>query len=89
MTNQRAVWRVVFESYPCPTCGVPAGASCRTTSGRIAGLPHAARTAMANRCPRCGVIVGRENDPGGLCDRCALVRALEVERATKWKRRHP
>jgi len=89
MTNQRATWRVVFESYPCPTCGVPAGASCRTTGGRVSNIPHAERTRLADRCPRCGVIVSRDYNPGALCDRCALVRSLEVERATTHKRVDP
>jgi len=88
VTHEKAAWRAVFESYPCPTCGVPKGASCRTTSGRVADIPHAERTRLANRCPRCGVIVSGD-DPGALCDRCALVRSLEVERATTHKRVDP
>ena len=89
MTNEKAPWRVVFESYPCPACGVPAGTSCRTRTGHVADIPHADRTRLADRCPVCGVIVARDNDPAGLCDRCALVRALEVERATTHKRVDP
>ena len=88
-THEKAPWRVVFESYPCPTCGVPSGVSCRTVTGHVAGIPHAERTRLADRCPRCGAIVGNQADPGGLCARCALVRSLEVERATKHRRMDP
>jgi ribosomal protein S27AE len=79
---------VVFLSYPCPECGAAPGEDCTTVSGRRAGLPHAERTRHADRCPRCGVIVGAE-EPGQLCERCALVRSLEIERATHWRRRDP
>lgn len=89
MTTHRAPWRVVFETYPCPTCGAEAGHVCVTTGGRQADLPHAERTRLADRCPVCGVIVADRDDPGALCPRCALVRALETERASTWKRIDP
>lgn len=89
MTREKAPWQLVFMSYPCPTCGAGPGERCTTTGGQAAGTPHADRTRHAQRCPKCGVIVSAELDPGRLCDRCALVRSLEVERATTWKRRHP
>jgi hypothetical protein len=85
--ERRAGWHVVFLSYPCPSCGAKPGEECITTGGRWA-FPHADRTRQANRCPSCGAVVGAEN-PGALCDRCALVRALEVERATRYVRRDP
>jgi hypothetical protein len=89
MTNHPAPWRLVYESYPCPKCGVPAGFPCRTKSGQQADMPHADRTRMADRCPVCGAIVANDADPGGLCARCRLVRSLETERATTWKRQDP
>lgn len=89
MTHEKAAWRLVFESYPCPTCGVPAGTSCRTNSGRLADVPHADRARLGDRCPVCGVLVANDEDPGGLCPRCRLVRSLETERATTWQRQDP
>jgi len=89
VTHEKAAWRMVFESYPCPTCGVPARTSCRTVSGRIADVPHAERTRMADRCPICGSIVANEANPAGLCPRCTLVRSLEVERSTTHVRLDP
>lgn len=82
----RASWHLAFLAYPCPTCKAEPGEDCITTGGRWA-FPHSARTRQANRCPRCGEVVA--GDPGALCDRCALVRSLEVERATRWVRRDP
>lgn len=85
--GDRAPWHVIFLSYPCPMCGAHPGEECVTSGGNWA-FPHADRTRLANRCPRCGVVVSAE-EPGQLCDRCALVRALEVERATRWERLDP
>ena len=79
-------WLAVFLSYPCPRCGAKPGEDCRTASRKRAPLPHAERTRNADRCPRCGVITAHHEDPGALCPRCALVRSLEVERATKFRR---
>jgi len=84
-----ATWAAVFLTYPCPTCGAGPGEPCQTASGRVADIPHAGRTRNADRCPRCGSITGAEAEPGALCARCALVRALEVERSTTWKRQDP
>jgi ribosomal protein S27AE len=86
--SRKATWRLVFLSYPCPACGAAPGHVCMTTGGRPYGECHAARTRHAGRCPKCGSVVSAELDPGSLCDRCALVRSLEIERATTWKRRH-
>lgn len=85
MTRQKSRWRLVFMSYPCPTCGAGPGEPCRTTTGHIYAECHVDRTRHADRCPRCGVLVSAEA-PGELCDRCAQVRALEVERATYHRR---
>ena len=84
MTTARATWRVVLESYPCPKCGAQPRQPCRTGSGRPT-FPHADRARWGDRCPVCGQVVDNGH-PGALCGRCALVRALEVERATTWKR---
>jgi DNA-directed RNA polymerase subunit RPC12/RpoP len=84
----KAPWRLVLLSYPCPTCGAKPGEPCITTGGRVAA-EHADRARNADRCPKCGIWVGAEEDPGTLCGRCALVRSLEIERATTWKRLDP
>lgn len=83
-----ASWRVVFLAYPCPTCGAKVGDPCRTKAGGRADPPHADRTRLAERCPRCGAITNPD-DPGSLCAHCALIRSLEVERSTTWRRRDP
>ena len=88
MARRKAPWRLVFLSYPCPTCGAAPGELCLTVGGREYAECHAERTRHAQRCPKCGAHLSAEADPGALCDRCALVRALEIERATTWQRRH-
>jgi len=88
MTTQRAAWHVVFLTYPCPTCGAAVGDDCMTSGGKRADYVHAERTRHAARCPRCGTILSHEDDPGALCARCSLLRSLEIERATKWRRRN-
>lgn len=82
-------WQSVFLTYPCPTCGAGPGDPCRTARGNVAEVPHAGRTRNADRCPKCGGITNADTEPGGLCPRCALVRSLEVERSTTWKRQDP
>jgi hypothetical protein len=52
-------------------------------------MPHAGRTREGPRCPRCGVLQDWEVEVGGLCRHCALIRSLEVERATKHIRQMP
>lgn len=86
--SRKTLWRLVFLSYPCPTCGAAPGEVCLTTKGKPYYECHAERTRHANRCPRCGMITGAD-DPGALCERCALVRSLEIERSTTWKRQDP
>ena len=58
-------WRLVVNSYTCPTCGAGAGYGCRTTGNRPAGPTgqHAARAqqardrgwAAADEPPNCAV----------------------------------
>lgn len=80
MTNaERPWWVAILESYPCPTCGALAGHRCRTGSGQVAPTPHADRAREADRCTKCG----RRLEPGHgdtLCDYCAAIRRLELER---------
>lgn len=83
----RASWRLVFLTYPCPTCGAEPGHDCQTASGHSYTDVHAARTRNGNRCPRCGQLVAYEDDPGSLCAKCQLLRSLEIERATLHRRR--
>lgn len=81
MTSRKAPWRLVLLSYPCPDCGAGPGDPCVTAGGNPAhDYVHAARTRDASRCPRCGVRLPAEAEAGDLCDHCALVQALEVER---------
>ena len=87
MTEHPAPWRLVFLSYPCPTCGARPGEECRTSRGYVANPPHAARTAQANRCPRCGTLLEATADRGLLCPKHQLIRDLEVERATHHQRK--
>lgn len=89
MANRKASWHVVFLTYPCPTCEAAPGEECFTQNGTIAQQMHAARTRQGNRCPRCGTLTPADDEPGQLCARCELLRALEVERATKYRRRFP
>jgi len=87
MTRGKSLWRLVVMSYPCPTCDAAPGMPCMTSTGNPKWEHHAARALDLERCPKCGAWVGANEDPGALCNRCALVRALEIERATTWQRR--
>jgi DNA-directed RNA polymerase subunit RPC12/RpoP len=86
MGKQRAAWRAVFLGYECPRCGAKPNEDCRSEGGKRQTMVHAARTRTADRCPRCGVHVGIDGEPGTYCQRCALLRALEIERVTKHRR---
>jgi hypothetical protein len=90
MTTGKAAWRLVLLSYPCPDCGAAPGEPCTTRTGRAAqDYVHAARTRDAGRCPRCGVRLPADAEPGDLCDHCALVQSLELERYTHRRRDTP
>lgn len=89
MSKQRAAWRQVFLGYPCPRCGAGKGEDCRSDSGKRQQMVHASRTHTADRCPRCGQHVGIDGEPGTYCQRCALLRQLEIERVTKHLRVDP
>jgi hypothetical protein len=82
-------WRETIESWECPTCGAPPGEHCWTTGGNRIYEPHADRGRAANRCPQCGARLTAEQEPGDICARCTLVRALETERATVYHRLEP
>jgi len=86
MSHEKPAWRVVFLSYPCETCDAKPGEECETTGGKVSPYPHAARTRFGNRCPKCGIVIRADSEPGTLCDRCALIRALETERASYYRR---
>lgn len=86
---ERPNWRAVIESYPCDTCGAEPGEPCRTISGTKANPPHVARTRPANRCHKCGTMLAADAEPGTLCPKHALLRSLEIERATHYRRRTP
>lgn len=81
-------WLAVIESYPCPTCGSGPGDVCVTPTGNRKSEPHADRARSATRCKTCGQRIHADSD-SDLCDRHERVRALELERATTWKREHP
>lgn len=81
-------WREVVQSYPCPECGSGPGDPCITKNGNAKYECHAIRAASVDRCPKCGGRMSADIEPGELCDRCAQVRRLEIERATYHVRRH-
>lgn len=85
--KRRVAAQIVFLAYPCPRCGVQPGEPCLTEAGRRATDVHGARTQHGNRCPRCGIPFAANEEPGTLCARCLLVRALEIERVTQHRRR--
>jgi hypothetical protein len=87
MPRKMAPWRIVFESYPCHTCGAAPGEHCMSSSGHVRNETHVERGREAMRCHRCGGRLAFDAEPGDLCGRCEQVRALEVERSTTWKRR--
>jgi ribosomal protein S27AE len=89
MTRHMAPWRVVFESFPCPTCGAGPGEHCMTSNGNVRNETHVDRGRDAMRCPKCGGRLAFDAEPGDLCGRCEQVRALEVERATYHRRKNP
>lgn len=76
--RDRSPWRIAMESLPCSYCGALPEESCRAPSGKSVP-PHAARFYATPRCPVCHEMVP-DGHPGALCERCALVRALELER---------
>jgi predicted RNA-binding Zn-ribbon protein involved in translation (DUF1610 family) len=79
--SNKGRWRLVLLSYPCPDCGAGPGELCTTRSGRPAhDYVHAARVQDAPRCGRCGTHLPADTEPGDLCDYCAMVQALQVER---------
>lgn len=84
--SSKAAWRLIRMSYPCPVCGAGPGDPCMTTAGNVYTECHAERSRQATRCAKCRAILSAEAEPGDLCDRCALVRSLEVERATYHRR---
>lgn len=79
-------WRLIIDTYTCPTCGAEPGHHCRTGRDRITYEPHADRGRQGMRCPRCRALMPADAEPGDVCPRCAQVRALEVERATYHQR---
>jgi hypothetical protein len=84
----RQYWRIVMESFPCKECNAAPGEPCYTKSGNQKTECHAVRWADAERCHKCGERLPADYDPGELCDRCKLIRRLEIERATTWQRRY-
>jgi hypothetical protein len=81
-----AGWRLILRSYPCPTCHAHPGDPCTTHTGNPT-LEHAARQQATDRCPKCGEMQPADTPPATLCPRCQLLRQLNTERATTWKRR--
>ena len=86
--NRPAAWRHVFWAIPCPTCQALAGEPCVTKTGQEYADVHQARI-IHGRCPRCGSPLRAGQLDGDLCGRCQLIRDLEAERATTWRRQDP
>lgn len=91
MPTRRTAWWIAHLSYPCSACGALPGARCTTASGQVADYVHSDRCRGGNQCanPDCHALLPQGAGPADLCARCAQVRALEVERATKHIRHHP
>lgn len=81
-------WRAIQQSFPCKECGAPPGEPCRTKNGHLKYECHAIRWEGADRCHKCGDRLAADQEPGELCERCKLIRHLEIERATKYQRRY-
>lgn len=80
-------WLAAILTYPCTRCGAKAGQRCRTAAGGATVTPHAVRGQERRRCRHCQVVLPNDQDLAEvLCSRCALVRALEVERASHYRR---
>lgn len=79
-------WHLILRSYPCESCGAGPGQQCVTESGRPT-MEHAARQHLVGRCPRCATWMDADHAIGTLCDRCKLLRSLEIERHTTHRRR--
>jgi len=45
--SHRQRWRIVIESYTCPTCGAGASRRCETYAGKVKTEPHADRARLA------------------------------------------
>lgn len=80
-------WRELVQSYPCLECGAGPGEPCVTKGGNSKYECHAIRSHVMDHCPKCGARMAADAQPGEVCDRCALVRRLEIERATYHQRR--
>jgi hypothetical protein len=88
MPRKKADWTVVRMSYPCLVCNAPPGEPCLTATGNRKNELHAERGREAQRCPKCGDRIAADAEPVTLCDRCRLVRRLEIERASYHVRRY-
>jgi hypothetical protein len=83
-------WLAAVLSYPCPKCGAAPHDPCTTKTGTRASTPHAARGQERRRCRLCQVLLPQDQDlEDVLCGRCAMIRALELERITTHKRTEP
>lgn len=81
-----AAWKAILLSYPCDSCGAPAGQPCITRNGNRYDAFHVARGRAGSRCSKCGTRLPSTLDHGSLCDYCAHIRALELERISHYRR---
>lgn len=89
MVTPRDPWRVLIETYPCPSCYAEPREACTTYAGGNTTTPHIARIRQIDRCPTCLARMPAGTEPGDVCERCLVVRALEVERMTHHRRLDP
>lgn len=87
MATEKAPWHLTILSYPCPDCGAGPGQNCVTANGNPKTEEHVARARNGARCPKCNTRLGADSLPDDLCDKCALLRSLNVERATVYRRK--
>jgi hypothetical protein len=82
--SQRAGWRRVLLSYPCPTCGAGPGDDCETSTGNRKFECHVSRSDAAERCRDCHTRLGADDVDQGAdrCPHCQLVHQLITERHT-------
>lgn len=80
MSSEKARWKTILLSYPCPTCGAEPGRPCRTSHGHVYYDVHVDRARQANRCPECGDRMPADAEAMDRCAYCETVNSIIRER---------